>query len=162
MLSRILIVDDNLANLKLLKLLLTQAGYSVQTAEKAEEALDVLSSSRPDAVLTDIQLPGITGLDLTRLIRSDPRTRETLIVGVSANAMKENIDEAYAAGCDGYITKPIDTRTFAAAVGSYLNRETAPGPHHMSKEPGARSVVPANSSKESQDILNRDSARARR
>src|SRR5713101_3295844 len=86
----ILIVDDNLANLKLFRLLLTQEGYAVQLANRAEEALEVLSTSTPDVVLTDIQLPGITGLELTRLIRSDPRTRDISIVGVSANAMKEN------------------------------------------------------------------------
>jgi HPt (histidine-containing phosphotransfer) domain-containing protein len=68
----------------------------------------------------DIQLPDINGLQLTRLLRQDWRTREIPIVAVSANAMKQNIQEAYAAGCDGYITKPIDTRTFVASLREQL------------------------------------------
>jgi two-component system cell cycle response regulator DivK len=122
----ILLVDDNWANLKLIRFLLIQEGFAVLTAATAEEALTALSTTTPDAVLTDIQLPGITGLELTRLIRSDPKTTDIVIVGVSANAMRENVEEAYAAGCDGYITKPVDTRTFAASVREYLDGERAP------------------------------------
>ena len=129
----ILIVDDMPANLKLIRLLLTQDGFVVKTAEGAEEAVEALTSYTPSAVLTDIQLPGITGLELTRLIRSNPQTRDMVVVGVSANAMKESIDEGYSAGCDGYITKPIDTRTFAASVRKYLERGR--NPHANSREP---------------------------
>ena len=118
----ILVIDDTPANLKLIRLLLTQEGCIVRTAEGAEEAVEALTSFTPDAVLTDIQLPGITGLDLTRLIRSNPQTKDMVVVGVSANAMKENIEEGYNAGCDGYITKPIDTRTFGPSVRKYVER----------------------------------------
>jgi CheY-like chemotaxis protein len=118
----ILLVDDNSSNLKLLTLLLIREGYTVRTVMGAEDALAELATSRPDAVLTDIQLPGMNGLELAHSIRSNPRTRDILILGVSANAMKENIEAAYIAGCDGYITKPIDTRLFGGTVSDFIMR----------------------------------------
>jgi two-component system cell cycle response regulator DivK len=118
----ILVVDDDPANLKLLRLLLTREGYTVLTVIGAEDALAELEISMPAAVLTDIQLPGMNGLQLAHSIRSNPRTKDILILGISANAMKENIEAAYAAGCDGYITKPIDTRMFAGTIDEYLMR----------------------------------------
>src|ERR1700722_12089743 len=118
--ENILIVDDNQMNVKLIRLLLFTEGYQVRSALSAGEALEALCSFLPDAVLMDIQLPGINGLQLTRLLRQDWRTRAIPIVAVSANAMKHNIQEAYAAGCDGYITKPIDTRTFVASLREQL------------------------------------------
>ena len=118
----VLFVDDNPAMLKLLTLLLSREGYTVQTATGGAEALEVLGCLMPDAVLTDLQMPRMNGLELTQLIRSNPRTADTFILVVSAFAMQANIDEARSAGCDGYITKPIDTRTFAAEVGRYLQR----------------------------------------
>jgi len=117
----VLLVDDCPENLKLLTWLLKYGGYTVWTATSGAEALSKLASSIPAGVLTDMQMPGISGLELTRLIRADPRTADLSILAISANAMPENIDEAYQAGCDGYITKPIDTRTFAAQVGVYLD-----------------------------------------
>jgi two-component system cell cycle response regulator DivK len=125
--ENILIVDDNQMNVKLIRLLLFNEGFQVRSAQSAGEALEALCSFLPDAVLMDIQLPGIDGLQLTRLLRQDWRTREIPIVAVSANAMKQNIQEAYAAGCDGYITKPIDTRTFVASVREHLARIAAGG-----------------------------------
>jgi two-component system cell cycle response regulator DivK len=118
----ILIVDDNPENLRLLELVLLNEKFTVQTANSAREALGVLSSSVPDALLTDIQMPDTDGLELIRQVRLNPRTRGISILAVSANAMKQNIDEAFAAGCDGYITKPIDTRTFAGSVREHLKR----------------------------------------
>ncbi len=118
--ENILIVEDNQMNVKLFRLLLFTEGYQVRSALSACEALEALCSFLPDAVLMDIQLPDINGLQLTRLLRQDWRTREIPIVAVSANAMKQNIQEAYAAGCDGYITKPINTRTFVASLREQL------------------------------------------
>jgi two-component system, cell cycle response regulator DivK len=118
----ILVVDDNRENLKLFQLLLTHQGYTIRTAESGEGALAELALDVPDAILTDVQMPGMDGLQLTRQIRLDPQKQDLWIVAVSANAMTEHIDEAYRAGCNGYITKPIDTRTFGNTVREHLDR----------------------------------------
>jgi CheY-like chemotaxis protein len=117
----ILIVDDTPVNLKLTRILLVNEGYRVRTASSAEEALDMLRQYHPDLVLADIQLPGIDGLEMTRRIKSDPRTRDITVVALTAFAMKGDEQKALAAGCDGYITKPIDTRVLGERIRHYLN-----------------------------------------
>jgi CheY-like chemotaxis protein len=117
---RILIVDDNPTNLKLAATVLELAGFQVAVAEDAERALDSIIAARPDLVLMDIALPGMDGLALTRMLRGDPRFQRLAIVALSAFAMKNEVDQAVAAGCDGYLTKPIDTRQFAAQVATFL------------------------------------------
>jgi two-component system, cell cycle response regulator DivK len=116
----ILIVDDNPVNLKLLRITLTVAGYEVQTAIDAEQATSVLASFRPRLILMDIQLPGMDGLELTRRLKADPSTRDAIVLAVTAYAMKGDEQRALAAGCDGYVTKPIDTRTLANTVARSL------------------------------------------
>lgn len=116
----ILIVDDNAINLKLLRLTLKVEGYDVQTAVDAEQAMAVLAVFRPRLVLMDLQLPGMDGLDLTRRLKADPATRDAIIVAVTAYAMKGDEQRALDAGCDGYVTKPIDTRTLADTVARFL------------------------------------------
>jgi CheY-like chemotaxis protein len=119
--ERILIVDDNPVNLKLARVLLTAAGYEVRTAAAAEEALEVLSEFRARLILMDIQLPGMDGLELTRRLKADPRMGTVLIVALTAYAMKGDQERVMAAGCDGYIGKPIDTRRLAAQVAGLLS-----------------------------------------
>jgi CheY-like chemotaxis protein len=119
----ILIVDDNPINLKLLRITLKVAGYDVQTAVDAEQAMTVLASFRPRLVLMDLQLPGMDGLELTRRLKSDPVTRDAIIVAVTAYAMKGDKERAFDAGCDGYVTKPIDTDTLPGLVARYLEGE---------------------------------------
>ncbi|HEV8577954.1 MAG TPA: response regulator [Thermoanaerobaculia bacterium] len=116
----ILIVDDNPANLKLARVVLTSQGYDVHTAADAEEALDALRSFTPRLILMDIQLPGMDGLELTRRLKADPDLRGMVIVGLTAYAMKGDEDRVLAAGCDGYIAKPIDTRRFPEQIAEYL------------------------------------------
>ncbi len=116
----ILIVDDTPVNLKLTRLLLEREGVQVRTAASAEEALEVLEGFRPRLVLADIQLPGMDGLQMTRRIKADPRNRGVLVVALTAYAMKGDEEKAREAGCDGYITKPIDTRRFADRLREYL------------------------------------------
>jgi two-component system cell cycle response regulator DivK len=123
----ILIVDDNPVNLKLARVLLSAAGHEVRTAGDAEEALEVLKAWRPHLILMDIQLPGMDGLSLTRQLKDDPATRDIVVVALTAYAMKGDDEKAIASGCAGYITKPLDTRTFAATVARLLPAETAPG-----------------------------------
>jgi CheY-like chemotaxis protein len=118
--ERILIVDDNATNLKLVAYLLRANGYQVDTALDAESAIEVIGVSRPDLILMDIQLPGIDGLELTRRLKADPVTRDIVIVAVTAYAMKGDQDKAMAAGCDDYITKPIDTRALPEAIARHL------------------------------------------
>jgi two-component system, cell cycle response regulator DivK len=106
----ILVVDDSPVNLKLLRVLLTTEGYDVRTAADAAEALSVLAVVRPRMILMDLQLPGTDGLALTRELKSRPDTKDILIVAITAYAMKGDEEGALAAGCDGYVAKPIDTQ----------------------------------------------------
>ena len=116
----ILIVDDNATNMKLVRILLASEGYDVRTAADAEEALNVLKEFYPRLILMDVQLPGIDGLELTRRLKSDPATRDITILGLTAYAMKGDKERIIAAGCDGYVPKPIDTRTLPELVAGYL------------------------------------------
>lgn len=118
----ILIVDDTPVNLKLTRILLVNEGYKVLTAGSAEEALELLKSYRPRLVLADIQLPGIDGLEFTRRIKQDESTRDIIVVALTAFAMKGDEQKAIDAGCDGYITKPIDTRALGARIREHLDR----------------------------------------
>jgi CheY-like chemotaxis protein len=118
--SRVLVVDDNLTNLKLIEYLLCSKGYDVCTAVDAERALLEVRAQKPDLVLMDLQLPGMDGLELTRQLKQDPATRHIVILAVTAYAMKGDEERARSAGCDGYIPKPIDTRLLPKLVAQHL------------------------------------------
>ena len=123
----LLIVDDNPQNLKLARLLLSAEGYDARTAIDAEHALAVLADFKPRLILMDIQLPGMDGLELTRRLKAKPETQKIVIVALTAYAMKGDEEKARAAGCDGYIAKPIDVRTLPHAVAQYLQTAGAAG-----------------------------------
>ena len=129
----ILIVDDTPINLKLTRILLANEGYKVQTAASAEEALEMLRGYHPRLILADIQLPGIDGLEMTRRLKRDENTKDITVVALTAFAMKGDEQKAREAGCDGYITKPIDTRTLGARIREYLDRRK--GPRSLPIEP---------------------------
>ena len=116
----VLVVDDTPANQKLLKILLAGEQYDVRVAGNAEEALTVLETFRPQMILMDILLPGVDGLELTRQLRANPRTRDIRILGLTACAMPGDAERVLAAGCDGYLTKPIDVHNFLATVAGHL------------------------------------------
>ena len=118
----VLIVDDNPQNLKLARLVLATEGYDVRTAIDAEQALRVLEEFMPRVILMDLQLPGMDGLELTRLLKADPARRSIQIIALTAYAMKGDDAKALAAGCDGYITKPIDADHLTAMVAEFMNR----------------------------------------
>jgi two-component system, cell cycle response regulator DivK len=118
----VLVVEDTPVNLKLVRFLLLREGFDVRTAESAEEALEVLKRFKPRLVLTDIQLPGMDGLELIRQLKSDVATRDAIVLALTAFAMKGDEQKAFDAGCDGYITKPIDTRIFPKVIREHLSR----------------------------------------
>jgi|SRR5581483_461191 len=121
----LLIVDDNPVNTKLASITLKVAGYDVHSAGDAYEALEVLQTLRPALILMDLQMPGMDGLTLTRQLRNDPDQRDVRIIAITSYAMKGDEEKALAAGCDGYIPKPIDTRTFAETIAGYLSTDRA-------------------------------------
>ena len=118
--AKILVVDDNPTNLNLVFDVLSFEGHEILKAGDAKAAQSVLADTLPDLILMDIALPGMDGLALTRLLKADARTRPVRVVALTAYAMKGDEPKALAAGCAGYITKPIDTRTFPAQVAAYL------------------------------------------
>jgi len=123
----VLVLDDSPDNLILTQFLLETEGFEVRTAEHAEQALHILQTYRPILILMDLQMPGIDGLELTRQLRANPMWNDVPIVALTAYAMKGDEEKALTAGCDGYLTKPIDTRTFPTAVRSLLHtRHTVP------------------------------------
>jgi CheY-like chemotaxis protein len=119
----ILLVDDNPHSLKLTKFLLEQEGFAVITAINAEQVSLALEQRVPDLILMDIQLPGMDGLQLTRHLRRDHSLNGVPIVAFTAAALKGDEEIARAAGCHGYVTKPIDTRTFANVVRGFIQTE---------------------------------------
>jgi DNA-binding response OmpR family regulator len=142
----ILIVDDTPVNLKLTRILLVNEGYKVMTAASGEEALELLRSYHPQLILADIQLPGIDGLELTRRIKKNEETRDIAVVALTAFAMKGDEQKAVEAGCDGYITKPIDTRSLGARIREHLNRRAeaqGASPAPQPATPGDAASLPA-------------------
>jgi CheY-like chemotaxis protein len=119
--DHILVVDDNPINLKLASHVLRGAGYVVQTAKDAESALELMRAQPPRLLLLDLQLPVMDGLTLARILKGDERTRHVPIVALTAFAMKGDEERAREAGCDGYISKPIDVETFTRQVEHHLN-----------------------------------------
>jgi CheY-like chemotaxis protein len=118
----ILIVDDNAVNLSLLEFMLSAQGYSVRTAANAQEALASLAAQRPWLILMDLQLPGMDGFELTRRLKADPGTRDIFVVAVTAYAMNGDEQRARSAGCDDYLSKPIDKALLRLTVARYLAR----------------------------------------
>ena len=116
----ILIVDDNPHNLKLARVVLSQEGHDVRTASDAEQALELLEEFHPRVVLMDIQLPGMDGLELNRRLKADPARRDIVIIALTAYAMKGDEEKARAAGCDGYLSKPVDIDELGRAVADAL------------------------------------------
>ena len=120
---RILVVDDNDAGAFLVSSVLELDGFVVDSADSSGEVLQRLKDRLPDLILMDVQLPGQDGLSLTRQLLADPATAGIPIVALTANAMPDDRERALAAGCIGYISKPIDTRTLGDQIRGYLPAE---------------------------------------
>lgn len=122
----ILVVDDNASNRELVTWLLRARGHDVRGAADGPEMYAVLAGFRPRLVLMDVQLPGTDGLELTRRLKADPATRDLVIVAVTAYAMKGDEERILAAGCDAYVSKPIDVRALPVLVAELLARSGPP------------------------------------
>ena len=116
----ILVVEDNELNMKLVKGLIKIGKYRMLEAVDAESGIQLIREQRPDLVLMDIQLPGMDGLSAARVIKEDPTLKNIPIVALTSYAMQGDEEKALAAGCTGYIAKPIDTRNFLQTVSQYL------------------------------------------
>lgn len=118
--ERILLVEDNPMNRRVSQFLLKAQGYIVDEARDAQEALGMLKARLPDLILMDLQLPGMDGYAATKLIKQDAATKDIPVVALTAYAMSGDAERAREAGCDGYITKPIDPDEFPKVVAGYL------------------------------------------
>ena len=118
--ARILVVEDNPDNMLLTVMLLESVGHTVLSAVDAEAGLTLARDERPDLILMDIQLPGMDGLEATALLKRDEATRAIPVIALTALAMKGDEERIRAAGCDGYIAKPMGIQEFLAAVAAYL------------------------------------------
>jgi CheY-like chemotaxis protein len=120
--NRILIIEDNVMNLEMATDLLEAAGFEVFSAPSAEEGIRMAQGVLPNLVLMDIGLPGMDGLSATVALRGSPVTCNLTLVGFSAHAMNGDMEIALRAGCDGYVIKPIDTRTFVDTVKRFIEK----------------------------------------
>jgi len=118
--AKVLIVEDNAANMTLAMFLLQSAGHTVLTATDAEAGLTLAREEQPNLILMDIQLPGMDGLEATRLLKRDDATRAIPVIALTALAMKGDEERIRAAGCDGYIAKPMRYREFLATIAAHL------------------------------------------
>jgi CheY-like chemotaxis protein len=120
--ARILVIEDNLLNLELVRALLEAHGYEVIDSGNAEDGIERARMEQPQLIFIDLSLPGTDGLAATQLLKADAATCHIPVVALTAHAMKGDDERARQAGCDGYLTKPIDTRSFPAVVARFLAR----------------------------------------
>jgi two-component system cell cycle response regulator DivK len=122
---RVLIVEDLPVNMLLMVAILQRAGHQPIEADTAARAIALARSQRPDVILMDIQLPDMDGMAATRLIKADPALQDIPVIAVTAFAMKGDEDEVRAAGCDGYVTKPVRYKDFLAELDRVASRRPA-------------------------------------
>jgi len=121
--ERILVVEDNPLNLELVRALLEKLGYAVIVAGTAEEGIECARKAQPHLILMDVNLPGTDGLTATATLKAEPSTKHIPVVALTAHAMKGDDARVLAAGCDGYMSKPIDTRSFPALVAGFIRQD---------------------------------------
>ena len=121
--KKILLVEDNEVNRRLAGFLLRSHGYQVREATSAAAAFEMVEKERPDLIVMDIQLPGMDGLEITRKLKEQPATADIPVVAVTSFAMTGDREKALAAGCAGYVTKPIDKNTFIQEVAAHVGNK---------------------------------------
>jgi two-component system cell cycle response regulator DivK len=124
--TTVVVIEDNPVNVKLISLLLRSAGYEVISAFNAEEGLELISTEMPALVLMDIQLPGMDGIEATRVLKADPSLAHIPVVALTSYAMKGDEEKMLAAGCDGYMPKPFYHREFLAIVERMRDKKNKP------------------------------------
>ena len=120
--ERILIVEDNLQSMRLIEMTLKAKGYTLLEAFDGEEAIEVAVRERPDLVILDIQLPKMSGLEVTKKLRETPGFAHTPIIAITAYAMKGDKEKVIDAGCDLHLSKPINTRELPALIAQMLQQ----------------------------------------
>ncbi|MDF2440871.1 MAG: hypothetical protein JWN98_1855 [Abditibacteriota bacterium] len=120
---RVLIIEDTEENMRLFNAILRLEDAQVLEADLARVGIEIATREQPDLIVMDLQMPGVDGLTATRLLRADPRTQKIPIVVITASAMSEDKKRAFEAGCDGYITKPIDPISFGPQLAAFLRTE---------------------------------------
>jgi len=121
----ILVIEDSPINMALTTAILENAGHSIVQAETAAQGIEMARRRRPALILMDVQLPDIDGLAATRILKTDPNTREMPVIALTAMAMKGDEAEALQAGCDGYVSKPIRYKELLAEMERVLSRRRA-------------------------------------
>jgi CheY-like chemotaxis protein len=121
--AKVLVVEDNEMNMQLVEYLLEEGGFQILKATSGEDALQIANSDVPDLILMDIHLPGMDGLSVVREMKISDRTRRIPILALTAHAMRGDKDRFLEAGCDGYISKPIDVKTFVSSIVKYIDKE---------------------------------------
>jgi len=117
----VLVIEDNEMNMKLVRVLLQKGQYDILEAVDAESGIPLARVHKPDLILMDVHLPGMDGLTATRIIKEDPALKQIRVIALTSYAMEGDEKKAIEAGCDGYITKPIDTRTFLDTIKKFIN-----------------------------------------
>ena len=124
--SKLLLVEDNESNRDMLSRRLVRRGFEVVTATDGESAIRIAREAKPDLVLMDMSLPGINGWDATRIIKSSPETSAIPVVALTAHAMTSDREEAFAAGCNGFETKPVEMDKLLATIHGLLAGKRGP------------------------------------
>ena len=125
----ILVIEDNALNSELIRDLLETGDFSILQAGSAEEGLEMVRRTKPDLILMDCGLPGISGLRATVLLKNDPATADIPVIVLTAHAMKGDEKRAFEAGCDGYMVKPIDVRQFVPLITRFLHERSSTSNH---------------------------------
>ena len=133
--AKILIVEDNAANMALAVFLLESAGHTVRSATNAETGLTLARDEQPQLILMDVQLPGMDGLEATAFLKGDAATRSIPVIALTALVMKGDEERIRAAGCDGYIAKPLAYKDFLAVVSAQLGAQADARPSGTRAEP---------------------------
>ena len=128
MTQKILIVEDNPRNMRLIEMLLKARGYALLNATDGEQAMNMAIRERPDLIIMDIQLPTVDGIEVTRRLRQTPALSRTPIIALTAYAMKGDRERFISAGCDAYLSKPINTRELPKLICELLSRQPADSP----------------------------------